>query len=186
MADTGWRDQSPTRSSAAQKYKQLRERGAFGRGNMRYHFVSAVSSAAMAAAAMTFATSAFAQDGDAGSMATGQPLALQGAALDDIVGTARRRDERLQDVPVSVVAFSGEFLEDRGVRELTDLPAIVPGFRFSYEGSKNYTVVSLRGIGQIPVGEGTPGVVTYFANVRSAERRVGKECVSKFRFRWSP
>src|SRR3546814_576624 len=116
--------------SAAQKYKQLRERGAFGRGNMRYHFVSAVSSAAMAAAAMTFATSAFAQDGDAGSMATGQPLALQGAALDDIVVTARRRDERLQDVPVSVVAFSGEFLEDRGVRELTDLPAIVPGFRF--------------------------------------------------------
>src|SRR3546814_7251211 len=74
---------------------------------MRYHFVSAVSSAAMAAAAMTFATSAFAQDGDAGSMATGQPLALQGAALDDIVVTARRRDERLQDVPVSVVAFSG-------------------------------------------------------------------------------
>src|SRR3546814_11310940 len=62
------------------KYKQLRERGAFGRGNMRYHFVSAVSSAAIAAAAMTFATSAFAQDGDAGSMATGQPLALQGAA----------------------------------------------------------------------------------------------------------
>src|SRR3546814_2291360 len=72
MADTGWRDQSPTRRSAAQKDKQLRERGAFGRGNMRYHFVSAVSSAAMAAAAMTFATSAFAQDGDAGSMATGQ------------------------------------------------------------------------------------------------------------------
>src|SRR3546814_12533419 len=39
IADTGWRDQSPTRCSAAQKYKQLRERGAFGRGNMRYHFV---------------------------------------------------------------------------------------------------------------------------------------------------
>src|SRR3546814_5991901 len=61
------------------------------------------------------------RSGHAGSMATGQPLALQGAALDDIVVTARRRDERLQDVPVSVVAFSGEFLEDRGVRELTDL-----------------------------------------------------------------
>src|SRR3546814_17114601 len=92
---------------------------------------------------------------------------MQGAALDDIVVTARRRDERLQDVPVSVVAFSGEFLEDRGVRELTDLPAIVPGFRSSYEGSKNYNVVSLRGIGQIPVGEGTQGGVTTFANVPS-------------------
>src|SRR3546814_8878733 len=65
----------------------------------------------------------------------------------------------------SDVCSSDLFLEDRGVRELTDLPAIVPGFRFSYEGSKNYNVVSLRGIGQIPVGEGTPGVVTYFANV---------------------
>src|SRR3546814_18190004 len=123
---------------------------------MRYHFVSAVSSAAMAAAASTFATSAFAQGGDAGSMATGQPLALQGAALDDIVVTARRRDERLQDVPVSVVAFSGEFLEDRGVRELTALPAIVPGFRLRYEGSKTYNVMSLSGLGRITVGVGRP------------------------------
>src|SRR3546814_9132966 len=69
------------------------------------------------------------------------PISLQGAALDDIVVTARRRDERLQDVPVSVVAFSGDVLEDRGVRELTDLPAIVPGFRFSYEGSDRKSVV---------------------------------------------
>src|SRR3546814_17148935 len=112
--------------------------------NMRYHFVSAVSSAAMAAAAMTFATSAFAQDGAAGSMATGQPLALQGAALDAIVETAPRRDERPQDVPVSVVAFSGVFLEDRGVGELTDLPAVDPVFRFSYEGSKKYKVSTIR------------------------------------------
>src|SRR3546814_9243104 len=100
---------------------------------MRYHFVSAVSSAAMAAAAMTFATSAFAQDGDAGSMATGQPLALQGEALDDIVVTARRRDERLQDVPVSVVAFSGEFLEDRGRAE-EHTSALKSLMRNSYAG----------------------------------------------------
>src|SRR3546814_2729523 len=120
-------------------------------------------------------------------MAAGQASALQGATLDYIVITARRRCDSLQYVPVSVVAFTGEFLEDLGVRELTDLPAIVPGFRFSYEGSKNYNVVSLRGIGQIPVGEGTPGVVTYFANVtipafssiapnfRSDGRRIGNE-----------
>ena len=83
----------------------------------------------------------------------------------DIVVTARRRDERLQDVPVSVTAFSAAALERSSVQTIADIRTVTPGLTFSSEGGKDNTAVSLRGIGQIPTGEVTPGVVTYFANV---------------------
>ncbi|WP_395335221.1 TonB-dependent receptor [Novosphingobium sp. BL-8H] len=83
----------------------------------------------------------------------------------EIVVTARRREERLQDVPVSVVAFSDTALERSSVQTIADIRTISPGLTFSSEGGKDNTSVSLRGIGQIPTGEVTPGVVTYFANV---------------------
>lgn len=83
----------------------------------------------------------------------------------DIVVTARRREERLQDVPVSVTAFSGESLERSNVRTLTDITAIAPGLTFASEGGKDTIAVTLRGIGNLPLGEGTPGVVTYVNNV---------------------
>lgn len=90
------------------------------------------------------------------------------APLADIVVTARRRDERLQDVPVSVVAFSPATLERSTVLTIADIRTISPGLTFSSEGGKDNTAVTLRGIGQIPTGEVTPGVVTYFANVPMA------------------
>ena len=86
-------------------------------------------------------------------------------ALDQIVVTARRREEDAQTVPVSVTAFTGEALEQRGVRELDDLNLITPGLRFSQEGGKTTTTVILRGLGRNPIGEGVPAVVTYFADV---------------------
>jgi iron complex outermembrane receptor protein len=86
-------------------------------------------------------------------------------AFGDIVVTARRRDERLQDVPVSVSAFSAEALERSTIQSVQDINVITPGFRAGSEGGKSDVSLSLRGIGQVPLGEVSPGVVTYFANV---------------------
>lgn len=86
-------------------------------------------------------------------------------AFGDIVVTARRRDERLQDVPVSVSAFSAEALERSSIQSVQDINVITPGFRAGSEGGKDNVALSLRGIGQVPLGEVSPGVVTYFANV---------------------
>jgi len=83
----------------------------------------------------------------------------------DIIVTARRRDEKLQNVPVSVSAFSNTTLQRASVQTIADIRTITPGLTFSSEGGKDNTAVTLRGIGQIPTGEVTPGVVTYFANV---------------------
>lgn len=104
---------------------------------------------------------------DAPSQATEEPQQLGSGygTASDIVVTARRRDERLQDVPVSVSAFSAAALERSTVQTVQDINTITPGFRAGAEGGKENSAVSLRGIGQVPLGEVSPGVVTYFANV---------------------
>ncbi|NHN38250.1 TonB-dependent receptor [Pseudomaricurvus alcaniphilus] len=86
-------------------------------------------------------------------------------SLEEIVVTARRREEALQDVPVSIAALSADSLEKSSVQELENLTAVVPGFRFSYEGGANNVSMSLRGFGIIPLGEGVPSVVVYSNDV---------------------
>ena len=69
-----------------------------------------------------------------------------GAAADEIIVTAQKRSERLQDVPLSITAASGDQLARRGIVNAADLEKIAPGFSFSQ--SQNGTpVFSIRGIG---------------------------------------
>jgi len=48
---------------------------------------------------------------------------------------------------------------------MENLTAVVPGFRFSFEGGANNISMSLRGLGIIPIGEGVPSVVMYSSDV---------------------
>ena len=73
----------------------------------------------------------------------------------DIVVTAQRREERLQDVPISISAIGSEELAARGVSDLSALGATVPGLSISGSGGSNGTnLLSIRGIsGQpLPIG----------------------------------
>src|SRR3546814_9639987 len=106
------------------------------------------------------------------SAATAQaaPLAADvGQDATDIVVTARRRDERLQDVPVSVSAFSTEALKRSTIQTLQDINTITPGFRAGAAGGTVNISISLRGIGQLPLGEASPGVVTYRSEANTSE-----------------
>ena len=58
--------------------------------------------------------------------AEGEPAAAAG--LDEIVVTATRREERLQDVAISVVAFDQAKLDAQGVKSIDDLARVSPGF----------------------------------------------------------
>ena len=94
---------------------------------------------------------------------TDAPVAPQADSANsgDIVVTARRREERLQDVSVSISAFSADALERSTVQTVSDIKTIAPGFTFSSDGGKDNVALTLRGIGQLPLGEVTPGVVIY-------------------------
>lgn len=87
------------------------------------------------------------------------------ADVEGIVVTARRREESLQSVPVSITALSGDTLEHKSVQDLSEVATLAPGFRFSQEGGKNQPTLSLRGLGQLPIGEGVPAIVVYFNDV---------------------
>lgn len=67
--------------------------------------------------------------------------------LDEIVVTAQKRPESVQDVPISISAFRGEDLENMGVRDLTELSAFVPSFSIDQSNNLRNTTISIRGIG---------------------------------------
>lgn len=69
----------------------------------------------------------------------------QARALEEIIVTAQKRQESLQDVPIAIAAFDGEQLRKSGVKNLEDLSAAVPNFYVaeSFVGD----AVFIRGVG---------------------------------------
>src|ERR1700710_1454620 len=85
---------------------------------MRY---SSAFKAALPLAALFASTAALAQSAD--TSATG----ASGSQLDEVLVTARRRDEALADVPVAVTVMNAAALEARGVHTEADLQIAMPG-----------------------------------------------------------
>lgn len=84
---------------------------------------------------------------------TAEPAAAQtGAsdgALEEVVVTARRREESLQDVPIAVSAFSGDFLEGIGAIDITALSQTTPNTTLEVSRATNTTLTAyIRGVGQ--------------------------------------
>lgn len=75
--------------------------------------------------------------GQATAVNEGTPAAeaTPGFAGDDIVVTAQRREERLQDVPLSISAVSGETLRNAAVTNVERIEQLVPGIRLGRSGS---------------------------------------------------
>jgi outer membrane receptor protein involved in Fe transport len=68
-------------------------------------------------------------------------------ALENVLVTARKREERLQDTPVAVSAFSAQALRAAGIANTRDLQQSVPGLIFAETGNKA-PAIFIRGIGQ--------------------------------------
>ncbi len=83
------------------------------------------------------------------SVATESPEARDAPdAIEEIVVTSRKREERLQDVPVAVSAFSAEDLSIRSVFENRELTRSVPNLTFENVSGSTYSKVYIRGVGQ--------------------------------------
>src|SRR3546814_14230809 len=78
----------------------------------------------------------------------------------EVIVTAQRREERAQDVPISITVITPQQMSNANITNSGDLATYTPSL----------------------------SVNTRFGNenTRSEERRVGKECVSTCRSRWSP
>ena len=91
----------------------------------------------------------------------------QGAIDNVIVVTARRRAERITDVPLAVTALSGEELEKRGTQDLTQIAQEVPNVTLEVSRGTNTTLSAfVRGVGQQdPVAGFEAGVGLYVDDV---------------------
>lgn len=107
------------------------------------------------------AQGAAAQDGSTGRSGVEQTPDMPR----EIVVTARRREESLQSVPVSVSAFTAETINEQQIRELKDLTVSTPGLVFTQSGSGPNVNITLRGQTKSTVGAGLPSVITYFNDV---------------------
>lgn len=76
-----------------------------------------------------------------------QGRAAEARRLEEIVVTARKREETLQETPVAVTSFSAEFAETFRVERLEDISNFTPGLLISDSGGQTGGGIFLRGIG---------------------------------------
>jgi iron complex outermembrane receptor protein len=112
-----------------------------------------------------FAAPAFAQGSAVETAVAGEERA--GALYEDIIVSARRRDESLIDVPISVTAFSAAALEQTGAPDITALQRSTPNLTMQVARGTNSTLTAfIRGIGQQdPLWGFEPGVGLYVDDV---------------------
>jgi iron complex outermembrane receptor protein len=127
------------------------------------------------AAQMTWPAMSMAAAGDADTASGG---------LEEIVVTATRRNERLQDVPVSVIAFSQEKMDAQGLKSIDDLSRLSPGLNFQRNGMSsagNYndegSDINIRGVDST-AGTSTTGI--YIDDTPIQTRHIGFGSINAF------
>jgi iron complex outermembrane recepter protein len=79
--------------------------------------------------------------------------------LEEVVVTAQRREEKLQDVPVSVVAFDELAIRQAGIRNTADFLGMTPNVSFDQSFTVGNSFVTMRGIEQINNADSPVAVV---------------------------
>lgn len=87
------------------------------------------------------------------------------AQIEEIVVTAQKRAEDIQNVPISISAFSGEFIEDAGIRDLQDLGNYTPNLTFSHSSQIANNRIIMRGVGSVGNNAIDPSVAVFIDGV---------------------
>ena len=97
-----------------------------------------------------------------GGAAQAQTAPEDGAHLQEVIVTAQRRAQRLQDVPMSVTALSAETLTRAGVTNTADLQKVTPGLNMSFFGTNLQPTV--RGVSGLGGNLGDTGAVALYVD----------------------
>ncbi len=91
----------------------------------------------------------------------------QAQVTDEIIVTATRRAESLQDVPLNISAVSAKELEDIGITDLAELSAWVPGFHIINSGGREQDGIVIRGLNADGLGAANNNgtVATYIGEI---------------------
>ena len=119
---------------------------------MTSRFIKAMGSSAIALL-LLWNTNVSAQDAPKPQLTTqAQAKAGDPDGFEEIIVTARRREERLQDVPVAATAFSAKDLDRYQTTSLQQIAALTPQLKIGDSGDSSGGVISLRGVGSPSAG----------------------------------
>ena len=97
-------------------------------------------------------------------------VAAPTVALEEIVVTARKREENLQDVPLAVSAISAEQIERAGIRSVEDVVARDPSMSFDLGIAPYDTRIVIRGLSPT---RGRPNVATLVDGIDVSSEAIG-------------
>jgi iron complex outermembrane receptor protein len=117
----------------------------------------------IAAGALSSQAAAQTQPGDssvpqAQAAAANESAATRSSGLEEIVVTAEKRSEGLQNIPIAITAVTGETLARAGVNEVGDLVQLAPSLQFGTRSTNVF--IAMRGIGQAGQDIGSQSGVT--------------------------
>ena len=93
-----------------------------------------------------------------------QASAAEGRQIEEVIVTAERREASIQDTSISITAFTGEMLDDFGIRNQEDLQNFIPATTIQpYDATIRGVGRNFRALG------GDPGVATYMNGVYSED-----------------
>ncbi|MCR6644402.1 MAG: TonB-dependent receptor plug domain-containing protein [Terricaulis sp.] len=120
---------------------------------------SAVATATLALAAPTV------------SWAQAEPAGARAAGMDELVITARKREENLQEVPIAVTAIGAEQLRNEQITDLSQIAAQVPSFTFQSQNSME-SEMFIRGVGSVRLNGATadPSIGTFLNEIYIGRR----------------
>jgi iron complex outermembrane receptor protein len=98
----------------------------------------------------------------------------QGAGIEEIIVTAQKRAESVQDVPIAISAFSGENLEELGVRNLSDVGRFASGVEM-HNSDGTQPTYSIRGVQTFDFTAGSDPTVAVYVDGIYAARGAGAE-----------
>jgi iron complex outermembrane receptor protein len=84
--------------------------------------------------------------------------------LEEIVVTAQRREQNLQQVPIAISAMTAEMLAQSGLRDPRDLQGFVPNLQFQSGTAATTSIIFLRGVGIGDFNANTTGAVGVYVD----------------------
>jgi iron complex outermembrane receptor protein len=92
--------------------------------------------------------------------------------LEEVIVTAQKRSESVQDIPLAVTALSSDMLDERGITDIASMVSSVPGMHFGQSGPN--ARITIRGIGtEQTTVTGDPGVAFHIDGVYQSRSSAG-------------
>ncbi len=92
------------------------------------------------------------------------PALAQDGGLEEIVVTAQKREQSIQDVGISITAFGGEQLKEMGFQDSFDVARMTPGVHISGNNGGQKTLFTIRGVTQNDFNDQTEAPVAVYVD----------------------